>query len=238
MLSSFSSKTHFFFLKNTRTECTASGWWYLPSDLGFLNPPKYRPRNRAQHCYHHRSRKRVCLYSLETIFVTKQYLAKVQPLPGNIILLNRIPGREENQQCFELQLSWYFSLTSTDCDVQLERYSLFFLYLIAYSFLKMTALWEKRILWRNIFSLSQTESQWLSLTSINVGGRWVLFIQLLLNPGSFPRALYEMLRTASGDLWVSLLPCANPDSHDSLLLSPAQAMLPSVQQEKKNTGIN
>lgn len=163
MLSSFSSKTHFCFLKNTCTECTASGWWYLPSDLGFLNPPKYMPRNRAQDCYHHRSRRRVCLYSLETIFVTMQYLAKVQPLPGNIILLNRIPGREENQQCFELQLSWYFSLTSTDCDVQLERYSLFFM--PKHCFLKMTALWEKKYIVTKYFF---TQPNWVTMTFINI----------------------------------------------------------------------
>lgn len=140
-------------------------WWYLPWDLGFLNPTKCVPRNRAQDCFHHRSRRRVCLYSLETIFVTKQYLAKVQPLPGNIILLNRISGREENQWCYELQLSWYFSLSGTDCDVQLERRSLFFIY--KPGFLKITALWEKKK-YCNRVQLSPTEAQWLSLASINV----------------------------------------------------------------------
>lgn len=66
---------------------------------------------RFQGCIHHWLHQRFCLYSLETIFVTKQYLPKVElhPLPGNIRLLNLISGSNGNQWCFELQPSRYFS---------------------------------------------------------------------------------------------------------------------------------
>lgn len=66
---------------------------------------------KLQSCIHHWSHQWFCLYSLETIFVTKQYLPKVElhPLPGNIRLLNLVSGSNEDQWCFELQPSRYAS---------------------------------------------------------------------------------------------------------------------------------
>lgn len=103
-------------LTELNVRCTALCWYFHQLRFKF---PKWVIR--FQDCFHHRSHKRFCLYSLETIFVTKQYLPKVQPLPGNIILLNHISGKDENQWCFELQLSWYFSLSCAACDVQLVQ---------------------------------------------------------------------------------------------------------------------